>query len=62
MAQALKSGVLFLFNRETGEPLFPIEERPVPPSRSLKASRRGRRSPSRLRRHRLRDSGWTRPA
>ena len=23
-------GMLFLFNRETGEPLFPIEERPVP--------------------------------
>ena len=32
VAQALKSGVVFLFNRETGEPLFPIEERPVPPS------------------------------
>jgi quinoprotein glucose dehydrogenase len=25
-------GMVFLFNRETGEPLFPIEERPVPPS------------------------------
>ena len=25
-------GYVFLFNRETGEPLFPIEERPVPPS------------------------------
>ncbi len=32
VAQAMKSGVVFLFNRETGEPLFPIEERPVPPS------------------------------
>jgi quinoprotein glucose dehydrogenase len=25
-------GMVFVFNRETGEPLFPIEERPVPPS------------------------------
>ncbi|MEM6634187.1 MAG: c-type cytochrome, partial [Bacteroidota bacterium] len=28
-----KVGFLYVFNRETGEPLFPIEERPVPPSR-----------------------------
>jgi len=28
-AQVTKMGFLFLFNRETGEPLFPIEERPV---------------------------------
>jgi quinoprotein glucose dehydrogenase len=32
VAQPTKSGHVFLFNRETGEPLFPIEERPVPPS------------------------------
>jgi quinoprotein glucose dehydrogenase len=32
VAQATKSGHVFLFNRETGTPLFPIEERPVPPS------------------------------
>jgi quinoprotein glucose dehydrogenase len=32
VAQATKSGYVYLFNRETGEPLFPIEERPVPPS------------------------------
>jgi quinoprotein glucose dehydrogenase len=32
VAQATKSGHLFVFDRETGEPLFPIEERPVPPS------------------------------
>ena len=31
-AQVTKMGMLFLFDRETGEPLFPIEERPVPPS------------------------------
>jgi len=30
--QATKMGMLFTFNRETGEPLFPIEERPVPAS------------------------------
>lgn len=32
VAQVTKMGMVFLFNRETGEPLFPIEERPVPPS------------------------------
>jgi quinoprotein glucose dehydrogenase len=30
--QANKSGMLFVLNRETGEPLFPVEERPVPKS------------------------------
>lgn len=30
VAQATKTGFLFLFDRETGEPLFEIEERPVP--------------------------------
>jgi quinoprotein glucose dehydrogenase len=32
VAQTTKSGFLFVFNRETGEPLFPIEERKVPAS------------------------------
>lgn len=32
VAQVTKTGFVFLFHRETGEPLFPIEERPVPPS------------------------------
>jgi quinoprotein glucose dehydrogenase len=32
IAQVTKSGHVFVFNRETGEPLFPIEERIVPPS------------------------------
>jgi quinoprotein glucose dehydrogenase len=32
VAQTTKSGHVFLFERETGRPLFPIEERPVPPS------------------------------
>ena len=32
LAQATKTGFLFVLNRETGEPLFPVEERPVPVS------------------------------
>ncbi|HEY7509518.1 MAG TPA: PQQ-binding-like beta-propeller repeat protein [Vicinamibacteria bacterium] len=32
VAQTTKSGHVFLFERETGRPLFPIEERPAPPS------------------------------
>ena len=28
--QATKMGLFFILNRETGEPIFPIEERPVP--------------------------------
>lgn len=31
VAQAGKTGFLYVFNRETGEPIWPIEERPVPP-------------------------------
>lgn len=30
VSQTTKQGFLFVFNRETGEPLWPIEERPVP--------------------------------
>jgi quinoprotein glucose dehydrogenase len=30
VAQATKMGHVFLLNRETGEPLYPVEERPVP--------------------------------
>lgn len=30
VAQATKMGFLFVLDRETGEPLFPVEERPVP--------------------------------
>lgn len=30
LAQATKVGHLFVLHRETGEPLFPVEERPVP--------------------------------
>jgi quinoprotein glucose dehydrogenase len=32
VAQASKQGFLYVLNRETGEPLWPIEERPVPKS------------------------------
>ncbi|MDA0350333.1 MAG: PQQ-binding-like beta-propeller repeat protein [Verrucomicrobia bacterium] len=32
VSQSTKSGHVFVFNRETGEPLFPIEERPYPSS------------------------------
>ncbi len=32
VAQATKTGMVFVFNRETGESLWPIEERPVPES------------------------------
>jgi len=32
VAQATKQGFLFVLDRETGEPIFPVEERKVPPS------------------------------
>ncbi len=32
VAQVTKSGYVYVFNRDTGEPLFPIEEIPVPAS------------------------------
>lgn len=32
VAQGTKHGLLFVFDRVTGEPLWPVEERPVPPS------------------------------
>jgi quinoprotein glucose dehydrogenase len=32
VAQATKQGWMYVFNRETGEPIWPIEERPVPAS------------------------------
>lgn len=30
LAQTTKTGLVFLLNRETGEPIFPVEEREVP--------------------------------
>lgn len=35
VAQATKDGYVFVFNRETGEPLFPVREVPVPVSPAL---------------------------
>jgi quinoprotein glucose dehydrogenase len=35
VAQVTKMGMVFVFDRETGEPIFPIEERPVPASTLL---------------------------
>jgi quinoprotein glucose dehydrogenase len=32
VAQVTKMGMVFVLDRVTGEPLFPVEERPVPPS------------------------------
>jgi quinoprotein glucose dehydrogenase len=32
VAQATKTGYVFILDRLTGKPLFPVEERPVPPS------------------------------
>jgi quinoprotein glucose dehydrogenase len=32
VVQVTKMGLVFAFDRATGEPLFPVEERPVPPS------------------------------
>ncbi|HVX51715.1 MAG TPA: pyrroloquinoline quinone-dependent dehydrogenase, partial [Chitinophagaceae bacterium] len=35
VAQTTKTGLVFLFNRVTGKPLFPIEEKPVPTETEL---------------------------
>ena len=35
VAQVTKQGFVFVFNRETGEPIWPIEERPVPTDTDL---------------------------
>ncbi len=35
VAQTTKMGMVFVFDRETGKPIFPIEERPVPSSALL---------------------------
>ena len=43
IAQPTKQAMLFVFNRETGEPIWPIEERPVPRP-TCRRSARARRS------------------
>ncbi|MEO0338354.1 MAG: c-type cytochrome, partial [Bacteroidota bacterium] len=35
VAQITKSAYVFIFDRETGEPIYPIEEQPVPPSKLI---------------------------
>jgi quinoprotein glucose dehydrogenase len=45
VAQATKHGFLFVFDRVTGQPLWPIEERPIPRAR-CRANTAGRRNPS----------------
>ena len=35
LAQSTKTGMIFVFDRVTGKPLFPIEERPVPTNTTL---------------------------
>lgn len=36
VAQATKTGFLYLFDRESGEPIFPLEEQPVPTDSELR--------------------------
>ena len=40
VAQTTKQGFLFLFDRATGKPLFPIEEKKFPPARFPEKSHR----------------------
>lgn len=39
LAQATKQGHIFILNRETGQPVFPVEERPVPQEGALPGER-----------------------
>ena len=60
LAEPGKNGFLYVLDRVTGKPIWPIEERPVPKS-MFRARRVGRRSLSRpmFRRSRGRSSPWT---
>jgi len=57
LVQATKMGLLFVLDRETGEPLFPVEERPVPqagaPGEQLSPTQPFPRKPPPLVPHRL---------
>jgi quinoprotein glucose dehydrogenase len=55
VAQLTKHGYVFVLDRKTGTPLFPVEERP-PPSPPWTVSSRQRRSVTRQRRRRSRGS------
>ncbi len=63
VVQATKMGLLFVLHRETGEPLHPVEERPVPqegaPGERLSPTQPFPVRPPPLVRHRLaRDDAW----
>ena len=58
LAEASKNGFLYILNRETGQPVHPIKEMPVPTAdHAVLASSRGRRSRFRTRRP---ESRWVR--
>ena len=63
LVQPTKMGMLFVLNRETGEPLFPVEERPVPtdgvPGETLSPTQPFPMRPPPLARHALSpDDAW----
>ncbi len=39
VVQTTKSGFIFLFDRETGKPIYPVQERPVPTQSELKGEK-----------------------
>ncbi len=45
LVQVTKMGLTFVLNRETGEPLFPIEERPVPQEGAVPGEKLSRTQP-----------------
>ena len=56
VAMASKTGYLYVFDRVTGKPIWPIEERPVPQKTTVPGSTSRRRSRSRPSRSRSRGS------
>jgi quinoprotein glucose dehydrogenase len=59
VAVATKNGFVFVLDRDTGAPVFPVEERAVPPSDQAKWH--GRRNRSRRNRHRSFRKRFVRP-
>ncbi len=62
VVQATKTGMLYIFHRETGEPYFPIDERPVPqggvPGEVLSPTQPFPRKPPPLVPHEFRDEDF----